>query len=287
MTTQPKQSQNSTKKQSTQTNIGDHDKTTFESMVNESLKSGGLHLCAGKSHGKSRLLFSIADYVRNLDNSRVIAFDGSLAWLYNFSQIPVFNVNEYDISTTSQKHTLELEHYSLNNWQLVKTALDNHQDLLFRLKTKKPSKRGFFIRQVVNYLDDIQRTEIELSETHEPKNQLGFFIEESQDCFNCRSTMRTESEEFLTTFNEARNQKEAFFTASQRLNDFSKTIRTKQTYALGKINPEDINPQLRRIEKLYNIDLTTLPLERGCLMVKPLFRHNGHKTKSRLSLMHK
>jgi len=72
--------------------------------------------------------------------------------------------------------------------------------------------------------------------------------------------MRTEAEEFLTVFNEARNQKQAFFTASQRLNDFSKTIRTKQSYIIGRINSEDITPQIRRIEKLNSVDLTTLPL---------------------------
>jgi hypothetical protein len=85
--------------------------------------------------------------------------------------------------------------------------------------------------------------------------------------------MRTEAEEFLTVFNEARNQKQAFFTASQRLNDFSKTIRTKQSYIMGRINSEDITPQIRRIEKLNNIDLTTLALRNwfynGAVFVSP------------------
>lgn len=45
-----------------------------------------------------------------------------------------------------------------------------------------------------------------------------FYQTKSQDAFNCRSTMRTDSETFfLTVFNEARNQKQAFFTASQIL----------------------------------------------------------------------
>ena len=243
-----------------QSNINNHDKEQFENMVLEGLRCGGLHTVASKGHGKTRFLFSIADYIRNLDNSRVIAFDGSDSWLYGFSQIPTFNVCNQDISIKQTKNVLENESYSLNNWQLVKTALSNHQDLLFRFKTKKPSKRGFFVRTVINYLDDLQRAEIESSLTHEPKNTIAYFLEESQDCFNSRSTQRTDSEEFLTTFNEARNNKESFFTASQRLNDFSKTIRTKQTYVIGKLNSEDISPQIRRIEKLNNIDLTILPL---------------------------
>jgi hypothetical protein len=242
-----------------QPDIIQHDKSTFELMVNESLRCGGLHLVASKGHGKTRFLFSIADYIRTLENSRLICFDGSLAWLYNFSQIPTFNINEADITAKDTRHTLELEHYNFN-WRLVETALNNHEDILFRLKTKKPSKRGFAIRTIINYLDDIQRQQIEDSETHTPLKQIAYFIEESQDCFNNRSTARNDSEIFLTTFNEARNNKESFFTASQRLNDMSKTLRTKQVYCFGKINSEDVNPQIRRIEKLNSVDLTTLPL---------------------------
>lgn len=101
MTPNPKPSQTSNEKQSTQPNIGEH--SSFELMVNESLRCGGLHLVASKGHGKTRFLFSIADYIRTLENSRVIAFDGSLAWLYNFSQIPTFNINEARYN--SKRHT--------------------------------------------------------------------------------------------------------------------------------------------------------------------------------------
>jgi hypothetical protein len=278
MTPNPKPSQNPNDNKAEQSNINQHEQSSFESMVNESLRCGGLHLVASKGHGKTRFLFSIADYIRTLENSRVIAFDGSLAWLYNFSQIPTFNINEADITAKDTKHTLEFEHYNFNNWQLVQTALNSHDDLLFRLKTKKPSKRGFAIRQIINYLDDQQREQIEQSETHTPLKTLSFFLEESQDCFNTRSTMRNDSEEFLSVFNEARNQKEAFFTASQRLNDFSKTIRCKQTYVIGKINSEDINPQIRRIEKLHNVDLTNLPLRNwfynGAVIMSPEFKQH-------------
>lgn len=276
MTNQPKTNQNSNEKQSIQPNIGEHG--TFENMVNESLRCGGLHLVASKGHGKTRFLFSIADYIRSLENTRVICFDGSLAWLYNFSQIPTFNINEADITAKDTRHTLEFEHYNFNNWRLVETALNNHDDLLFRLKTKKPSKRGFAIRTIVNYLDDIQRQQIEDSATHTPLKQLAFFLEESQDCFNNRSTARNDSEVFLTTFNEARNNRESFFTASQRLNDMSKTLRTKQVYCIGKINTEDINPQIRRIEKAYNVDLTALPLRtwfyEGKTIISPQWTQN-------------
>jgi hypothetical protein len=247
-------------KKAEQPNINEHDKQQFELLVNEGLRCGGLHTVASKGFGKSRLLFSMAETIRNLEQSRVLIFDGSDSWLYGFSQIPTFNINNEDITTLSTRNTLEFEHFSLNNWELVKLALSNHEDILFRLRTRKPSKRGFFIRTVINYLDAIQREQRETLSDNQPKKQLAYFIEESQDAFNCRSTMRTEAEEFLTVFNEARNNKESFFTASQRLNDFSKTIRCKQTYIFGRINPEDINPQIRRIERLYNIDLTNLPL---------------------------
>jgi hypothetical protein len=278
MTTNPKPSPNSNEKQSTQPNIGEHSKNVFDAMITEGLRCGGLHLVASKGFGKSRLMFSMADYIRNLDETRVLIFDGSDSWLYGFSQIPVFNVNNEDITSTNQKHTLEFEHYSLNNWQLVQTALNSHDDLLFRLRTRKPSKRGFFIRTVINHLDAIQREQRETLSDNQPKKQIAYFIEESQDAFNCRSTMRTEAEEFLTVFNEARNQKQAFFTASQRLNDFSKTIRTKQSYIIGRINSEDITPQIRRIEKLNNIDLTTLALRNwfynGAVFVSPVWIQN-------------
>ena len=106
----------------------------------------------------------------------------------------------------------------------------------------------------------MQRAERATTPKHEAKNYFAYFIEEAQDCFNSRSTTRLEAEEFLTVFNEARNQKESFFTASQRLNDFSKTIRTKQAYCIGRINPEDKTSFLRRLEKQYKINFSELSL---------------------------
>jgi hypothetical protein len=260
-------------------NIQDHDKTVFNDMIQTTIKEGGLHICASKGFGKSRLLFSIAQAIRNLENSRVIVFDGSLSWLYSFSKIATFNINEADITLSEVKTIEEIETYTLNNWQLVKLALETHKDLLFRLKTRKPSKRGFFIRTVINYLDQQQRNERANTKDHEATKQISFIIEEAQDSFNSRSTARNDTEEFLTTFNEGRNQRIAFYTASQRLNDFSKTIRTKQQYCLGRINPEDKTPALRQIERETQINLSRLPLRNwlynGEKFVSPDWKQQG------------
>ena len=101
----------------------------------------------------------------------------------------------------------------------------------------------------------------------------------AQDAFNSRSTTRLEAEEFLTVFNEARNQKEAFFTASQRLTDFSKTIRTKQLYCIGKVNEEDKVNGLRRLEKLHSIDFSKLPQRHwffeGETFISPEWKQQG------------
>jgi hypothetical protein len=104
----------------------------------------------------------------------------------------------------------------------------------------------------------LQRAERATTDDNEAKTYIACFIEEAQDSFNSRSQTRLEAEEFLTVFNESRNQKEAFYTASQRLTDFSKTIRTKQLYCIGKVNEEDKNG-LRHLEKLHNIDFSKLP----------------------------
>ncbi len=230
---------------------------TFNELVENGLRNGGIHVCASKNHGKTRLLFSIAKELS--DKARVLIFDGSETWLYAYNRIPVFTVTERDICLVSKNVTIEeVERYEILNWNLVKFTLDHFDDILFRLKTRKPSKRGFFVRTVINYLDQKQRIERETHADHEAKGHLAYFIEEAQDVFNSRSTTRLEAEEFLTVFNEARNQREAFFTASQRLTDFSKTIRTKQTYCLGKTNNEDVTPPLRRIEKQYEIDFSKM-----------------------------
>jgi hypothetical protein len=273
-----------TEKNQEQVNIKDHSDSVFNDVIVTALKEGGLHVCASKGFGKSRLLFSMADSIRNLADSRVFIFDGSESWLYGYSKIATFNVNECDISLVSQnKSTEDIETYQLNNFNLVKLALSQNKDLLFRLKTRKPSKRGFFIRQIICYLDSLQRQERAINANHEAKNNLALFIEEAQDCFNSRSTTRLEAEEFLTVFNEARNQKESFFTASQRFNDFSKTIRTKQAYCIGRINAEDINPSLRRIERELKIDLSKMPLRtwiyNGLTFQSPNFiQQNGKPT---------
>jgi hypothetical protein len=233
-----------------------HSENEFSKVVEHGLKSG-IHIVASKNHGKSRLLFSMARKLR--EKARVLIFDGSEAWLYGFDKIPTFTVNENDIMLLQDvKTTEDIERYQLTNWHLVELALRTHKDILFRLKTRKPSKRGFFVRTVINYLDAIQRDSRESTIDNEAKGYICYFIEESQDAFNPRSTTRLEAEEFLTVFNEARNQKEAFYTASQRETDFSKTIRSKQVYCIGKIPEQDKSINIRRLEKEFNIDFSKL-----------------------------
>lgn len=262
-----------------QSNINDHSEKQFSEIAQQGLKSGGIHTVANKSHGKSRLMFSMANHLRNLDTCRVIAFDGSETWIYAFSKMPTFTIGEHDILAQKLRTIEEMEKFTLQNGNLVKLALETHKDILFRLKTRKPSKRGYFVRTVVNYLDALQRTEKAQNTNHEPQNHIAYFIEEAQDCFNSRSSARLEMEEFLTVFNEARNNKEAFITASQRLTDFSKTIRSKQLYCIGRLNPEDITPFLRRLEKAHNLEFANMKPRtwffEGSTFESPTWTQNG------------
>lgn len=88
-------------------------------------------------------------------------------------------------------------------------------------------------------------------------------------------------EEFLTVFNEARNNKEAFYTASQRLTDFSKTIRSKQLPCIGKLSNEDVTPSLRRIEKAHNLEFAEMPPRtwffEGETFISPEFKQQGKR----------
>ena len=131
----------------------------------------------------------------------------------------------------------------------------------------------------MNYLDNIQRRSRESTEDNEADGYIAYFIEEAQDCFNSRSTTRLEAEEFLSVFNESRNQKEAFFTASQRLTDFSKTIRTKQVYCIGKIPEEDKSIAIRRLERKYEVDFSKLEprtwVFEGKLFKSPNWKQHG------------
>jgi hypothetical protein len=254
-----------------------HSENKFSEVVEHGLKSG-IHIVASKNHGKSRLLFSMARALR--EKAKVYIFDGSEAWLYGFDKIPTFTINENEIALTEDLKSVEdIERYKLTNWELIELALRTHKDILFRLKTRKPSKRGFFIRSVVNYLDMIQREQRETTQDNEANGYIAYFIEESQDAFNPRSTTRLEAEEFLTVFNEARNQKEAFYTASQRLTDFAKTIRTKQEYCIGRIPEEDKGIGIRRLEKQYNINFAKMPLRtwffEGLTFKSPEWKQNG------------
>ncbi|MGD0644383.1 MAG: hypothetical protein ABSA75_05710 [Candidatus Bathyarchaeia archaeon] len=83
----------------------------------------------------------------------------------------------------------------------------------------------------------------------------------------------------MCVFNEARNNREAFYTASQRLTDFSKTIRSKQLPCIGKLSSEDITPNLRRIEKSSNLEFAKMPQKtwffEGKTIVSPEFKQSG------------
>ena len=210
MTQQPKPEQNS---QNKQVNIEDH--SSFNAFVSEGLRIGS-HIVASKSHGKTRLMFSIAEQLMREPNVRNIIFDGSETWIYSFSRIPVFNISEKDILETARSKTDSIEKYSLQNSNLVKICLDTHKDVLFRLKSRKPSKNRFFIRTVINFLDSQQRAEKMTLATHENTKAIAYYIEEAQNAFSSRSTSSTETEEFLTVFNEGRNNREGFFTSSFR-----------------------------------------------------------------------
>lgn len=262
-----------------QCNINDHGKTAFSEFVFQGLKSGGSHVVASKNHGKTRLLFSMAQELRALENCRVLAFDGSLTWLYAFNKIAVYSIGEHDILETSRANTQDFEKYTLQNANLIKLALETHKDLLFNLKSRNPSKRGFFCRTVINYLDQKQRIEKAQDPNHENKTSIAYFLEEAQNSFNSRSTSSHECETFLTVFNEARNLKEAFFTSSQRLNDFSKTIRSKQLLAIGKLSQEDLTPYLRRIEKSHGLDFANMKPRtwffEGQTFISPEFKQQG------------
>ena len=262
-----------------QSNMNEHSKTQFENFIYESLKSGGSHSVANKGHGKTRFLFCVAKELMKTENVKVIIFDSSDAWLYGFDKIPVFNISERDIRLNGRKSTEDLEKYSLENENLVKIALDSEKALLFRLKSRNPLKNAFFVRSVVNYLDAIQRAERETNREHTNKLSIAYIIEKSQNVFHTRATSSNEMLTFLSVFNEARNQKEAFFTASQRLNDFSKTIRAKQLLVTGRLSPEDISPFLRKIERKLNIDFSNMKartwLFNGELILSPEFKQNG------------
>ena len=89
----------------------------------------------------------------------------------------------------------------------------------------------------------------EITANNQPNQRIAYFIEEAQDAFNVRSTIKAEAEEFLTVFNEGRNNLEGFYTCCQSETDFSKTVRKKQLKVFGKIPEFDKTAYHRRLEK--------------------------------------
>ena len=203
-------------------------------------------------------MLSIADSIRNLDNTRLFIFDGSDAFLYGYSKIAVLNITEHDITEKELKTTFDIEQFQFNNWQILKLAIQQNKHLLIRLKTKKQSKRSFAIQTIINFLDDTQRAQKEAIPTNQTKSHLVFMIDEIQNAFNQRQTARLSSEAFMTTYYEARNFSENFISTSQRLFDVSKTVRTKTLYCIGKLNAEDKSPYIKQIEKQYNLDFQNM-----------------------------
>jgi hypothetical protein len=245
-------------RQTNQGNMGNHDEKVFEEVILDALKTGGLNAVGFKGHGKTRFLFCIASELMKNPNVRVLIWDSSDAWLYGFNQIPTFNVTDNDICMKDRKSSDDMEKYQLTNWQLVKHALENNSHILWRMKTRNPQKRAFFVRFVINYCDTLQRAEKEQSPTHENTKALCYFLEEAQNIFSSHSTSSADMAEFLSVFNEGRNFKESFVTACQRLNDFSKTIRTKQLQIIGKLSSEDLTPAFRKLEKKLKIEFAEM-----------------------------
>jgi hypothetical protein len=262
-----------------QGNIGNHNQTVFDDVIMDSLKTGGCNAVGFKGHGKTRFLFCIASELMKNSAIRTLIWDSSDAWLYGFNRIATFNMCDNDIVAKERKSGDDMEKYQLNNWQLVKFALYHNKNLLFRMKTRNPNKRAFFVRTIINYLDTLQRDEKEASPTHDNKQAIAYFLEEAQNIFSSSKTASSDMAEFLSVFNEGRNFKESFFTACQRLNDFSKTIRTKQLQIIGKLSSEDLNPTFRKLEKKLQIDLANMQARTWLygekLFISPEFKQQG------------
>lgn len=239
----------------------------------------GLNLCAFKGHGKTRMLFNLAENLQKRDNVRVLIFDGSLAWLFGYNRIPVFEVRDHDILSNERKTSEDLEKYSLEIEHLIRLALMKHKDLLFSLKTRNPKKRAFLVRKIILMLDEQQRTEKEENPEHLNKQALIYFLEEASNTFNSRSTSSNEAEEFMSFYNECRNFNETVISATQRLTDMSKSIRAKQLTLLGKLSPEDLTPYLKKIEREHSLDFSNMKSRtwfyNGVVIESPTFKQKG------------
>lgn len=86
-------------------------------------------------------------------------------------------------------------------------------------------------------------------------------------------------ESFLCIYAEMRNSRESLFSSSQRLTDVSKAVRAKALYCLSKLNPEDLSPFLRRIEKQHKIDFANMPSRtwffEGSTFTSPEWKQQG------------
>lgn len=223
----------------------------------------------------------LASKLMKEDNVRSQIFDGSLAWVYAFSKIPYFTIKEHDILETNRRDSNVIEKFEFQNWNLIKLALETYPNILWKINTRQPNRRGFIIRSIINYCDSLQRTEKEESATHENTLAYAFFIEEAQNVFSSfgNSTASQECGSFMTAFSEGRNNRLGFIFSAQRRNDFSKTLRSKCLTALGRLNIEDVTPELRRLEKLHHIDFSKMKpktwLYNGEVFTSPMFIQQG------------
>jgi hypothetical protein len=276
---QPNTEQNSEK------TIIDHSETQiqedkFNNFCSESLRIGAF-IVANKSHGKTKLMQVLASKLIEQPNTRTLIFDGSLAWVYSFSTLPYFTIKERDLLETNRRNANTIEKFEFQNWNLIKLALETYPNILFKIDTRQPNRRGFIIRTIINHCDQLQRTEKENSATHENTKAFAFLIEESQNVFSSfgNSTASQECGSFMTAFSEGRNNKLGFVFSAQRRNDFSKTLRSKCLTCLGALNMEDVTPELRRLEKLHGIDFSEMKaktwLYNDELFTSPTFSQKG------------
>ncbi len=125
----------------------------------------------------------------------------------------------------------------------------------------------------------MQRKQRETTANHEPDKRIAYFVDEIQDAFTNRASLRLDNEVFLSSFNEARNNYQSYFSANIRETDTAKTIRTKQLNAYGKIPEMDKLSYHRRLEKLYNVNLSEIPqrtwLFEGKIFDSPEFKQQG------------
>ena len=92
------------RKPKTKSNIDNHSKRQFEIIIQQAMKRRRFTANSNEGFRKNTFAFQHgSEHEETLAIQSVYIFDGSLAWLYGFSKIPVFNINEEDITATQLK----------------------------------------------------------------------------------------------------------------------------------------------------------------------------------------